>query len=164
MGCIECGLIIHSKNLCRKHYDYTRRMNDLEGFKARRIQRYKPEIESKQALSWYYENRTRMLPIKREYYRNNIEKFFINNKKQMLKISKELDMDIGKARYALNSWSKMVRKRDIYTCQTCGSNKNLNAHHIIYKKYYPQLMLNINNGITQCRKCHRELHGGHWIE
>ena len=61
-------------------------------------------------------------------------------------------------------WRTSVYERDGYTCQECGKKGNetggyLNAHHI--KKYseHSDLMLDINNGITLCQKCHRKTQG-----
>lgn len=73
-------------------------------------------------------------------------------------------------------WYKQVFERDNYTCQSCGERGNkLNAHHITsikqlvndfvkcygediekIKKY--KLILSLDNGITLCEKCHRNLH------
>lgn len=61
----------------------------------------------------------------------------------------------------LFQWSKKVRARDNYICQTCGiyKKKGSVAHYIYNKADYPELMLNINNGVTLCRPCHRDFHG-----
>jgi hypothetical protein len=60
----------------------------------------------------------------------------------------------------LISWRKMIYKRDNYSCQRCGSNNKLQAHHI--KKFidYPELRYDISNGITLCKLCHENLHYG----
>jgi len=63
---------------------------------------------------------------------------------------------------AMTEWRKKVYKRDNYTCQICSirSGKNnivmLNAHHIIRMADNPDLMFQINNGITLCEGCHRK--------
>jgi hypothetical protein len=51
-------------------------------------------------------------------------------------------------------WVKLVKKRDNYKCQICGSNKDIQAHHIKPYKDYPELRYDINNGITVCIDCH----------
>ena len=59
--------------------------------------------------------------------------------------------------YNLNEyklWIIKVFKRDNYTCQICGNNKKLNAHHIYPKRKYPELIYYVDNGITLCRKHH----------
>jgi 5-methylcytosine-specific restriction endonuclease McrA len=56
-------------------------------------------------------------------------------------------------------WAKNVKKRDNYICQVCFKNSNnLISHHLMAFAQYPELRLDINNGITLCRKCHNEFH------
>ena len=53
----------------------------------------------------------------------------------------------------------MGYERDEYTCQNCGkTGGKLNAHHIKPYKDFPEFRYDIDNGITLCEKCHRELH------
>lgn len=62
-------------------------------------------------------------------------------------------------------WRSAVFQRDNYTCQSCGSKKNLQAHHIVYWRdcvSNPKLRYDIENGITLCRKCHLKAHKGTW--
>lgn len=75
-------------------------------------------------------------------------------------------------------WRDSIFKRDSWTCQKCGSNKgDKHAHHLnrftniiqdIHKKFplfnlkdiaesYSPLW-DISNGITLCKKCHRDTH------
>lgn len=60
-------------------------------------------------------------------------------------------------------WRTSVFDRDNFTCQNCGdsSGGNLNAHHILpYRDWRePQYSLNPSNGITLCKRCHRETYG-----
>jgi len=59
-------------------------------------------------------------------------------------------------------WVEEVKERDNYTCQICGKaitdvgSKNIHAHHIKPKKEYPELMYELNNGITLCQGCHKK--------
>jgi hypothetical protein len=57
-------------------------------------------------------------------------------------------------------WRESIYNRDNYTCQKCNDNSggNLTPHHIKNYAEYPELRLDINNGITFCKKCHREFH------
>lgn len=59
-------------------------------------------------------------------------------------------------RKKLKQWSIDIRNRD-KVCVICGTNKMLNAHHILPKeaKQYKFLMFDINNGITLCAKHHK---------
>lgn len=56
-------------------------------------------------------------------------------------------------------WRLDVFKRDGFKCKKCGSKKGINAHHIKRWAKYPSLRFDVNNGITLCRKHHRELWG-----
>lgn len=56
-------------------------------------------------------------------------------------------------------WRKEVFTRDNFTCQICGKvGGNLNAHHIKKWADYPELRYEVNNGITLCERCHRNVH------
>lgn len=61
-------------------------------------------------------------------------------------------------------WRKSVFIRDKYTCQCCkaknghGKYIRLEAHHIKNWKDYPELRLNVDNGITLCANCHIMFH------
>lgn len=64
----------------------------------------------------------------------------------------------------LRDWRESVFKRDKYICQDCldiskaGNTVYLHAHHLISFSEYPELRLDINNGITLCKKCHYKRH------
>jgi hypothetical protein len=55
-------------------------------------------------------------------------------------------------------WIKDVIKRDGFLCQWCHKEKNLVAHHIMEWDKYPELRLEISNGLTLCRSCHMRHH------
>ena len=56
-------------------------------------------------------------------------------------------------------WRKSVFERDNYTCQICGKKGcELNAHHIKSFSGYPNFRYDVSNGITLCKKCHKEVH------
>lgn len=56
-------------------------------------------------------------------------------------------------------WRTAVYERDKYTCQKCGKVGGvLNAHHIKPFSRYPDQRLNIENGITLCKGCHKLAH------
>lgn len=57
------------------------------------------------------------------------------------------------------NWRKVVFGRDNYTCQKCKQvGGNMNAHHIKSFTDYPELIFDINNGITLCESCHKKIH------
>ena len=51
-------------------------------------------------------------------------------------------------------WRYLVYKRDAFTCRLCGSNNDLQAHHIKRWSEFPTLRFVVNNGITLCKLCH----------
>ena len=60
-------------------------------------------------------------------------------------------------------WRKLVLERDNYICQHCERHckkheKGLAAHHIKPYATYPDLRLEVSNGLTLCRQCHATLH------
>jgi hypothetical protein len=59
---------------------------------------------------------------------------------------------------ALKQWSKKVKTRDNHQCQHCGSVNDLHAHHVKRKAMFPDLALEITNGITLCSLCHAQEH------
>lgn len=61
-----------------------------------------------------------------------------------------------KARHAPEgeAWRKSVYKRDNFKCQCCGSNHNLNAHHLYNFSDYVDIRYKLSNGITLCEDCH----------
>lgn len=60
----------------------------------------------------------------------------------------------------LQTWRRKVLKRDWHRCQFCASEQSLHAHHIKPKLYYPELALDIKNGLALCRDCHYFVHYG----
>jgi 5-methylcytosine-specific restriction endonuclease McrA len=57
---------------------------------------------------------------------------------------------------AYEEWRKTVFERDDYTCQGCGiTGVYITAHHIKSFAKYPELRLEVSNGITLCEECHK---------
>ncbi len=63
-------------------------------------------------------------------------------------------------------WRDSVFERDDYTCQVCKRRGcRLNAHHVKPFSKYPELRLEVSNGISLCVKCHNESKGREkWYE
>lgn len=59
----------------------------------------------------------------------------------------------GRAEWAV--WRKEVFTRDQFTCQECGARGGaLEPHHIKPHSLFPELVYEVENGITLCRDCH----------
>ena len=56
------------------------------------------------------------------------------------------------------AWAGAVKHRDGMKCQACGSSKRVEAHHKRSVVTHPELKLDLSNGITLCRSCHRSIH------
>ena len=57
----------------------------------------------------------------------------------------------------LAEWRELVLQRNNYTCQDCGAQEaNLIAHHIKSQFLFPNLKLQVANGLTLCRQCHQK--------
>ena len=105
----------------------------------------------------------------RKNMRENSAKYWLN--KQRLDMRKPIKSKWREFRRQLSGrteykqWRTIVFQRDNYTCQMCGAKSGegktiyLEAHHILSARDFPQLILDIDNGITFCRECHRKLNG-----
>lgn len=60
------------------------------------------------------------------------------------------------------NWRRSVFERDLYSCVFCGAKNGngqhvtLHADHIKPFSLFPNLRLDINNGRTLCKKCHKK--------
>ena len=72
----------------------------------------------------------------------------------------ETEKDYKEPRWSseYRDWHNECLRRDWYHCQLCESKERLEVHHIKSYKDYPQERLNLDNGITLCKKCHLEVH------
>jgi 5-methylcytosine-specific restriction endonuclease McrA len=63
-------------------------------------------------------------------------------------------LDMQRAEY--KAWRRAVFERDDYTCQMCRiRGGQLQADHIKSYAHFPELRLDVSNGRTLCRPCHR---------
>ena len=53
---------------------------------------------------------------------------------------------------------KQGKARDLYTCQVCGATEYVEGHHILNYQYGGAA--SIDNIVTLCRKCHKQVHRG----
>ena len=51
-----------------------------------------------------------------------------------------------------------VLERDGYACVCCGYDDNLEVHHLKGVTENPELMSEVDNGVTLCKYCHSKFH------
>ena len=56
-----------------------------------------------------------------------------------------------------DEWRKEVLSRDKH-CVVCGGDKHLHVHHLYGYKDYPDLRVDVSNGVTVCKFCHERYH------
>lgn len=57
-----------------------------------------------------------------------------------------------------NQIQREGKERDLYICQACGSLDQVEGHHIINYQFRGEA--SIDNIITLCQKCHKQVHRG----
>lgn len=59
------------------------------------------------------------------------------------------------------TWKDLREKaleRDEHKCVLCGSDQNLNVHHVFPRKLHKELREDIENLVCVCAKCHFRIH------
>ena len=139
-------------------YQQIYRVKKREEIKAKRKQRHKDhrdEIAIRDKL-YYEKNKDKIKAKTSQYQKDHPEVNLRAQQKLFTRLGKAFDMDHDSFKYALMSWTKVIRKGK--NCSYCGSEKNLHSHHILPKSKYLGLALADNNGIPLCAPCHREHH------
>lgn len=104
----------------------------------------------------YIQRRWFCAPVKRAAYRDG--KLYITTKESE-KFPWEKTKKQQRHDPAYISWRTRVFERDRYTCAICGQvGGELNAHHIRPFKDFPDLRLELDNGVTLCKACHKRVH------
>lgn len=58
-------------------------------------------------------------------------------------------------------WSLLIKHRDKFVCQWCGSTHLLQSAHIFGKQASPAVRFNLANGVTLCTSCHFKADNSH---
>lgn len=66
------------------------------------------------------------------------------------------------ARRQSDTWRDMVFNRYGRRCFICGSDYNLEAHHVKPFRTHPELVFKVENGRPVCRDCHRKIEPVPW--
>jgi len=157
--CSKCDNPHFGRGLCRKHY---RQLKDVKEKENKYDKKYYSKNRGKYKKWWakyYPNNRESILKQRKKYNKEHPEIGLKSKIKQLKKLGLVFKIDNKQYIIALNLWSKTIKKRDNYTCKKCDSKENLNTHHIKPKSKYPELSLDLDNGITLCEDCHGKKHG-----
>lgn len=117
------------------------------------------ERMANQRREYYIKNKHVMNAYSIEYYKKYPERRLSGIKRHFEKYGKTFNMNSNEFQYALQSWSKTIKKLDNYMCKNCSSKENLHSHHIKPKILFPELALDLDNGVTLCKPCHEKIHG-----
>lgn len=104
-----------------------------------------------------------LLDYSRRTWHNRLRQIKAKQKKRQIQIFLE---KAGKANNALcdnGYWSQLYewRKKVLSLAGIfcwCGE-KAIQVHHLFYRCFYPELSLNVNNGMPLCKQHHYEVHG-----
>ena len=109
-------------------------------------------------------NKNQYLTPLEQYYIDNPKKFTKSNKKKKRQRSVKQKPKTPKEKYKeflkSNYWKQvknMVLERDNYTCRGCGSNSQLEVHHLTYKNHFSEHK-HLDDLATLCRNCHELSH------
>jgi len=83
--------------------------------------------------------------------------------KYIYSYSKNRLVGTGISNKEYNLWKNRVFERDKHKCRICSETNLLFVHHIKSFKRYPNLRINIDNGIILCYDCHQKVHRGEII-
>lgn len=61
------------------------------------------------------------------------------------------------------TWANRIKSNANNKCEMCGSDKNLEAHHIIEWQYSISGRYDISNGKCLCKKCHKKIHNDKYV-
>jgi predicted DNA-binding protein YlxM (UPF0122 family) len=128
-------------------------------------------LNDKEIIKMYVEDRMSILRIATKlkitrrpiYLRLKRAGVLVREKKSEVVRQKLFD-EIPHFRLKLQIWKANVFQRDGLKCRMCNSENSfenrLEAHHIIPVRDIvdSKMALDINNGITICRKCHMKIH------
>jgi len=153
----DCNENHHAKGFCYKHYQKDYQMKNLEKFNknSKKWMLNNPEKRKQVTKNWRVNNPD----YHKTWKKKNPDKVLKGYKKELEKLSNSLNMTSIEYRRANQSWTNVIKKLDNYMCKNCNSKDNLNSHHIMPKSDFPELSLDLDNGITLCEKCHSVLHG-----
>ena len=96
------------------------------------------------------------------YFKKHNEKDYADklNQKRYKNEKRRLHCNLGNKRGSKfdTEWKSYCKRRDNYTCQCCGSRKDIVVHHKNGYHRFPSLRTAKSNGVVLCSKCHNLYH------
>lgn len=148
----------HSESIKNRVKEYYVEKRDMKLRYAKEYREKNKETIAGNYTRWRKRNMEKINSRHREYVEKHPEKRLMWNVKYLTKIGNELKLPCYNYQYALSAWCKTVKFQQGDKCW-CGSDDQIQVHHIFHKVAYPKLSLNPNNGIPLCAKHHYEVHG-----
>jgi len=112
-------------------------------------------------IAYRKKNRGKITAKRQEYLRNwEHTNRFKRNLKDFKMLSKQAlvhKLTHFEYKRRLQAWSIIVRYNFKNRCAVCFAPSK-DSHHIIFRNKYPELSFNLNNGISLCSICHKEIH------
>jgi hypothetical protein len=94
--------------------------------------------------------------LSKSHIANVIKGLKRNNKDKVHKCS---ELHLLRKSSSWKHWRNSVFERDNWKCKSCNINcKELHPHHILNFYNNIENRFNVDNGITLCKKCHRDFH------
>jgi len=160
---VDTGNVRSECKKCRKKYHTIHmqkwRMTNKGNLSIRKSKTKYNNSKNGIEINREYQRKPKIKKYQQKYQKDKPEVFLRASIKLLTKLGKLFNVNAVEMKYALMSWSKTIKKKDNNKCQICESTNNLHSHHIFHKSKYPQLSLNLNNGITLCKDCHGRTHG-----
>ncbi len=143
-----------SREIKRKHYP--------KAVKHRQMLRLTEpsfrEKERKLSRKNYLKNPQKYIDNAKEWAKQNPEKRLKINFNNLKKGAIPFKITVSQYKWALKSWADTIKKLQGKKCAVCNNTSD-EIHHIFYRSLYPELSLNINNGVPLCLTHHYEVHG-----
>lgn len=122
-----------------------KKYNNYKKLQARRIRAQNPQKRKHDAKN------TRI------WIKKNQSQFIQNQIRYWQKLGSVFNKKWFEIMGLVNKWSYEVLLKGGCRCVICSQSGSV-SHHLFEKRYYPKLMLNVNNGVVLCSLHHREVH------
>jgi hypothetical protein len=113
-------------------------------------------IGIKQSFEW---RKNKSIALKKAYSEGRHPNYKHGLSRDMIYLKK-----IIRNSFEYKEWRKKVFERDNYICRECNIKCDyIEAHHIKPFWKFPDLIYDLDNGLTLCKKCHNKIKGGNFV-